>query len=192
MRKRRPPRRRQSSPILQRIWNTSDLIEEQSDQTQRIRSQFPHHSRKLQAAKTIGVVIQLLPIVIVMALQEHDLLGQYFHDLLLLLKCRRHLAKKIVVIFQGSPLGQHLLLQLPDLPSMVVLQLPILLSGLPQRLDVGQQLGTNGGSVVVLNESSNRLDFSGGISGLNNPLISNSFNILQQERSVPLTCTRHQ
>ena len=122
--------------------------EEQSDQTQRVRSQFPHLLRKLQAPKTIGVVVQTFSVVIVMALQKHDLLGQHLHHLLLLLKRHCHLAEKIIVILQGPSLHQHLLFQLMDLPGVVVLQLAILLSGLPQGLDVGQQLCANGGSIV--------------------------------------------
>jgi hypothetical protein len=117
-------------------------------QHKRIRSRFPHLLRKLQAPKTIRVVVQPLPVVIVMALQKHDLLGQCLHNLLLLLKCHSQLAKQIIMIFQGSPLGQHLVLQLVDLPGVVILQLLILLSSLPQGLDVGQQLGPNGGSIT--------------------------------------------
>jgi hypothetical protein len=113
----------------------------------RIRSRFPHHLRELQAAKTIRKVIQPFSVVIIVALQEHDLLGQDLHDLLLLLKRRCHLAEKIVVIFQGLPLGHHLPLQLTDLPGMIVLQLAILLGGLPQGLDVGEQLGSNGSGI---------------------------------------------
>ena len=47
----------------------------------------------------IGVVIQLLSVVVIVAFQKHDLLSQHLNNLLLLLERSSYLVEKIVVIF---------------------------------------------------------------------------------------------
>jgi hypothetical protein len=66
------------------------------------------------------VVIQPFPVIIICTPQVDDLHGQYLHGLFLFLNNRRQLANHVVMIFQGSPLGQHLTLQIADLPVIAV------------------------------------------------------------------------
>jgi hypothetical protein len=93
----------------------------ESDPMHIIRSRFPHLLGHLQTTKMIGMVVQPFTIVIVVTLQEHDLCCHHLHGLLLFLDDCRQLADQVVMVFQGSPLGQHLTLQVVDLSSMVVL-----------------------------------------------------------------------
>jgi hypothetical protein len=53
------------------------------------------------------------------------------------------LADKILMVFQRTPLNQQPALEIADLLSMNILDLPVLLGGLPQELDVQEQLGAH-------------------------------------------------
>ena len=74
--------------------------------------------------------------------------GQHIHGLLLRLDDPGQLVDHVILVFQGTPLDWCLALQLMDLPSVVILQLPVLFGGLPQGLDIGEQFGANGGGVT--------------------------------------------